>query len=150
MSSPPTGLPIENVSNIVLGEGGIAVSGNIWVRAGDGTGVKLSSEPQWITPTILSSNSIDNYNPGAGDIIRISTISTGNYVLTGMVPLDEIIRTIINVGVSGTVVLQHQSISSSEANRFITNNGSNFSIPPSGSSARLLYDPVSLRWRVFS
>ena len=93
----------------------------------------------------------DNLALGANAFIRIS--STGNYDLTGIVPLVTAetnmgrIIYIINVG-SNTINLKHESLLSDAANRFITHTGNQASMN-AGHIVLGIYDTIVSRWRVW-
>lgn len=129
--------------------------GNSFLIAG--TGIALSYNDAGNTLTINSSGvsvlspvaisgSQNNYNPGGGDVFRISASTTG-VNLTGMVLGNEKLRLLLNIGSTNNVTLAHESASSTAANRFITPNGGNYIVAPTG-SATLFYDDTSTRWRV--
>jgi hypothetical protein len=102
-----------------------------------------------LTPTALS-GSTDNWGPtglSAATVVRASA-GGANKNLTGIVaPSPAAARLLLlqNVG-AGSIVLKHD-VTSTAANRFLCPNSADYSLTPN-SSAFLLYDTASARWRV--
>lgn len=122
-----------------------------------GTGITLSYNDAGNTLTIGTSGVVvlspsgistsqNNYDPGSGDVIRLSASASGVNI-TGLVPRIEKLRILINIGSANNLTLNHQSSSSTAANRFITPNGGDYIVSPTG-SVSLFYDDTSTRWRV--
>lgn len=122
-----------------------------------GTGITLSYNDAGNTLTIGTSGvsvlspsgistSQNNYDPGSGDVLRLSASASGVNI-TGLVPRIEKLRILINIGSANNVTLNHESASSTAANRFITPNGGDYIVAPTGSTT-LFYDDTSTRWRV--
>jgi hypothetical protein len=104
----------------------------------------LASASQ-VTPTTLSA-SVNDYNPGAGDIYRLSASVAVN--ITGWVAwLDGTTKLLVNVG-SFAITLRNQNTLSAENNRFITPTGGDFNLAP-GSSMVAYWDATDSRVRVF-
>lgn len=97
------------------------------------------------SPSQITANQND-YNPGSGDIFRldadaarsVSGIAGGS---SGRCVL------LVNVG-SFAVTLNHQSASSTAANRIISPTAADYEIAANGASVALFYDATSSRWRV--
>lgn len=129
--------------------------GNSFLVAGTGIGLSYNDAGNTLTistsgvsvlsPTAIS-GSQNNYNPGAGDILRVSATTSGLNI-TGLVPGVEKLRILINIGSTHNLTLVNESASSTAANRFITPNGGNYIVAPTG-SATIFYDDTSTRWRV--
>lgn len=115
------------------------------VTASSGNITTLTTVPTVLSPSALGTDQND-WNPGVGDIIRLSASTTG-IDITGMVLRNEYTRVLINIGTANNVTLKHQSGSSTAANRFITSTGGDHIIPPSGTTT-VLYDSVDSRWRI--
>lgn len=104
-----------------------------------------SSGVNVLSPTAISTSQ-NNYDPGAGDVLRLSASASGVNI-TGLVPRIEKLRILINIGSTNNITLNNESASSTAANRFITPNGGNYIVAPTG-SVSLFYDDTSTRWRV--
>lgn len=108
----------------------------------------INSIPTYLSPSALSADT-DNWNPGYGDIIRVSGVTSG-IDITGLVAPTGIgsnyLRVLINIGTVNNLTLKHD-VTSTTGNRFLTPTGGDFVIPPSGNCS-LLYDLTSGRWRV--
>lgn len=124
------------------------------------TSVPLASFTQRmrsITPAVLPAGDTNNYSPAEGtaafyevQIIRQATNASGS-TLTGLDAsrvADGQFVVIENLG-TGTLTLAHESTSSLVGNRFTLPSGSSLAIG-SGSSAWLIYDGTSARWRIGS
>lgn len=130
-------MPIDYGSNNVTTTGLLtATSGSI---------TTLSTVPTFLSPSAISTSQ-NNYNPGAGDILRLSASASGVNI-TGIVLGTEYTRVIINIGATYNITLNNESTSSTAANRIITSTGGDHIIPPSGTTT-ILYDSTSTRWRV--
>jgi hypothetical protein len=104
-----------------------------------------SSGVNVLSPTAISTSQ-NNYDPGSGDVLRLSASASGVNI-TGLVPRIEKLRILINIGSTNNITLNNESASSTAANRFITPNGGNYIVAPTG-SVSLFYDDTSTRWRV--
>jgi len=101
--------------------------------------------PVFNSPASIGLNQGD-YNPGSGEIIRLTTSVTG-VAISGMIPQAEYVRVLLNVGTSGNIILKHEATTATAAYRFITSTGGDFIMAPTG-SATMIYDSTSSRWRV--
>ena len=128
-----------NTGKLKIGDGSTAWSGLSYLSGSSGSEINVSS------PSAISTSQ-NNYDPGSGDVLRLSASASGVNI-TGLVPRLEKIRLLINIGTTNNLTLVHESASSSSGNRFITPNGGNYIVAPTGSST-LFYDDTSLRWRV--
>lgn len=106
-----------------------------------------------ITPATLAAN-VNNYDPGDGECYRPSA-SGATRDITGLAPTGgnddgngngRKVR-LINVGAED-IRIMHQNASSTAANRFLNESGSDFTIS-TNEAVEAVYDPVTLRWRVF-
>lgn len=106
-----------------------------------------------ITPATLAAN-VNNYDPGDGECYRLSA-SGARRDITGLAPTggnDDGAGngrkvTFINVGAEDIRFI-NQSGSSTAANRFLNESGTDFTIS-TNESGDAVYDPVTLRWRMF-
>lgn len=111
------------------------INGDIWLQ--------LAAANQ-ITPTTLSA-SVNNYNPGAADIYRLSASVAVN--ITGWVAwYDGTTKLLVNVG-SFAITLRNQNSLSDENNRLITSTAGDLPLFPGG-SAVIYWDTTDSRVRV--
>lgn len=101
-----------------------------------------------LSPTVLSAD-VDNYNPGASNmVIRLSSSATHN--VTGLVftntQIDGEIHLLINQG-SNPIVLVDESTNSTAGNRFHNSVG-NVTLN-ADESADVIYDGTLQRWRIY-
>lgn len=94
---------------------------------------------------------LDDYNPTGIDgatIVRLQPVTADRF-LTGIVaaPPTAIKKTLVNVSASQSLILPHESASSTAANRFACRRESSVAIPPLG-AVDIFYDVTSSRWRV--
>jgi hypothetical protein len=116
---------------------------------GTGNITTVNTIPTFLAASALTTNT-NNWNPGYGDIIRVSG-STSGINITGLTAPtglgDQYVRIIINTGPSHNLTINHQSASSSSGNRFITSTGGDHLVAPTG-TVTILYDTVDSRWRI--
>jgi hypothetical protein len=102
------------------------------------------------SPGTLAAGDTNNYDIGKRMTILRLTPHASNSALTGIVATrGEKKITVFNVAASATLTLKHQNTGSSEENRIITHDGNDLVLAPD-ESAQLVYDFVTLRWRVSS
>lgn len=117
--------------------------GQIYTTAGS-----FAFEPTSVT---LSGNT-NNLGVGQNGLIRIQ--STGNYDLTGLIPIGGAAANawrviyILNRG-ANTITLKHEDANSTAENRFLTHNGNNVSLQ-ANHVVLGMYDGTSSRWRIWS
>lgn len=125
-----------------------ATAQGVWRITGNlGTGGGTLCSPP-LTPAQITSNQND-YAPGAAArFFRLST--DASRTITGLSVSQEDGREceVWNAG-SFNLVLAHESASSTAANRFVSQAGSNITLAP-GSSVSLRYDGTASRWRITS
>lgn len=131
----------DDMSTFLVAGSGISLNYN----DGGNTFTVATSGVVVLSPTAISSSQ-NNYNPGGGDVFRISASASG-VNLTGMVAGAEKLRLLLNIGSTHNITLVHESASSTAANRFIAPNGGNYIVAPTG-SATVFYDDTSARWRI--
>ena len=115
------------------------------LTATSGTITTLNTVPTYISPSALSTSQ-GNWNPGAGDIVRVSA-STSGVNISGIVLGSEYTRVVINIGTTHNITLKHQATTATSGNRIITSTGGDHIIPPTG-TVTILYDTIDSRWRV--
>jgi hypothetical protein len=115
------------------------------LTATSGTITTLNTVPTYISPSALSTSQ-GNWNPGAGDIVRVSA-STSGVNISGIVLGSEYTRVVINIGATHNITLKHQATTATSGNRIITSTGGDHIIPPTG-TVTILYDTIDSRWRV--
>lgn len=98
------------------------------------------------TPAQITGN-VNDYNPGAGTIVRLSTDAARN--ITGLVAGSSgARRLLVNVG-GFNAVLTHQDAASSAVNRFLNTTGANITLTPD-QAAWTWYDATTQRWRAYA
>jgi hypothetical protein len=130
-----------------------------WVRGISAATIADVAALQWVvmTPAQLTANT-DNWNPvdatdssitvDTAAIIRASTDASRNLTgLTAPNPADEKLIVLENIGAQDLVLITQAG--STAANQFICPDDANLTLSPD-SSAYLLYDSISARWRVTS
>ena len=130
--------PIQAPNEVFTVFGGAGISGLLRTS-------NLIYTPVFNSPASIGVNQGD-YNPGSGEIIRLST-SVSGVAISGMIPQAEYVRVLLNVGTSGNILLKHEAATATAAYRFITSTGGDYIMAPTG-SATMIYDSVSSRWRV--
>ncbi len=130
---------------LVGGTGVIADEERMSIDATEGVAMthRFSTEP--FTPSQITANQ-DDYDPGDTAFVRLSTDASRD--ITGVTGgTDGRLLTAINVG-SFDVVLKHQDVLSTAANRFLNNTGADITLGPNA-GADMHYDAADSRWRVF-
>lgn len=99
-----------------------------------------------VSPAQITGN-VNDYNPGAGTIVRVSTDASRN--ITGLVAGSSgSRRLIVNVG-GFDAVLTHQDAASSAVNRFLCASGGSITLTPE-LAALCWYDATTQRWRAYA
>lgn len=89
----------------------------------------------------------NNYNPGSGDIFRLTANAARS--ITGIVGGSSGKAILLmNVDSTDAITLKHQSTSSDAANRIIVPWAGDYVLAAAGGAALLLYDATDSRWRV--
>jgi hypothetical protein len=104
-----------------------------------------------LTPATLGANQ-NNYNPtgwSTANVIRLNTNSATDREITGAAAGQngEIKYLVHRANGTGRVILNHENASSTDVNRFLFANLTNFSIDPHD-MVGIWYDGTSQRWRV--
>lgn len=99
-----------------------------------------------VTPSEITADQ-NNYNPGTGDIFRLTANAARN--ITGIVAgADGKAIMLINVDSTDAITLKHASSSSDEANRILVPWEGDYVLAAKGGAALLVYDDTTDRWRV--
>lgn len=99
-----------------------------------------------VTPSQITADQ-NNYNPTVSGWTRLSSDAARN--VTGLVAgADGEMRVLANVG-SFNITLNHESASSTAANRFTATSAADVTITP-GRFVHVIYDATTARWRVSS
>lgn len=99
-----------------------------------------------VTPAEITANT-NNYNPGTGDIFRLTADAARN--ITGVVARndgDAIL--LINVDSTDAITLKHASADSTDVNRILVPWEGDYVLSAKGGAALLVYDGTTDRWRV--
>ncbi len=111
---------------------------------GGGTWRAVSNSPAQITAAQ------NNYNPGNTSYFQRWSTDASRQI-TGLTfsttQVDGQVHEIWNVGTQD-IVLVHESVSSTAANRFTNSSGANYTLT-TNQGARVIYDAGAARWRVF-
>lgn len=99
-----------------------------------------------VSPSELTADQ-NNYNPGVGDIFRLTANAARN--ITGLAGGSEgKAILLLNVDSTDAITLKHQSTSSDAANRIIVPWAGDYVLAAAGGAALLVYDGTTERWRV--
>ena len=152
-------LSLISTSGVIMGSGSIAISGELYVRATSGVGgISVATVPVWSTPSPISVGNVEDYAT-TGSMIRLSTSVSSGCTIGGIDvysgdPYSDNLLINIHPSGSGTIMLKHESTSSSPYNRFSLPGESGLYIHPylssSGCAVRVIYDTESYRWRAFT
>lgn len=113
------------------------IQGSLPIKSG-------SLEIQAASPAQITGDQ-NNYNPSPAGFWRLS--SDASRTITGIAGVyDGRVLNIVNVG-SQNIVLANQHVGSFAVNRIITGTGANITLA-ADDTAMLVYDAVTLRWRV--
>lgn len=98
------------------------------------------------SPAEIAANT-NNYEPGAGDIFRLT--ADGAYNLTGIVARasGEAVL-LINVGTTHDITIKHASGDSTDVNRILVPWEGDYVMSAKGGATLLIYDDTTDRWRV--
>lgn len=116
-------------------------SGQVTISASD-----VTAAGAYIWNTIEATANLNDHAPGTATVLRISA-NTANRSITGFSGGGEnkVLR-LINVA-TNILTLVHNSTASDSSNRLLLDTGTNRTLDEND-QAELLYDPVSMRWRV--
>jgi hypothetical protein len=98
------------------------------------------------SPAEITANT-NNYDPGAGDIFRLTADAARN--ITGIVARangDAIL--LINVDSADAITLKHADAASTDVNRILVPWEGDYVLAAKGGAALLIYDGTTDRWRV--
>jgi hypothetical protein len=116
-------------------------SGQVTISASD-----VTAAGAYIWNTIEATANLNDHSPGTATVLRISA-NSANRSITGFSGGGEnkALR-LINVA-TNILTLVHNSTASDSSNRLLLDAGTNRTLDEND-QAELLYDPVSMRWRV--
>ena len=101
-----------------------------------------------VTPTGLGSVvNVTGYNPGSGDIYRLSSSTGVNIWGLGVTGIDGESKLLVNVGTTGSITLQHATGPNGNAQFAVPWQGS-YVMSTRGGAALVVYDATSSVWRV--
>jgi hypothetical protein len=98
-----------------------------------------------LTPAQITADQ-NNYNPGVAWFYRLSTDASRNVTGLSIAQVDGQMIRIVNVG-SFNIVLKHQDVGSTAANRFLCNGAADITLAADEEAAGW-YDGTTARWRV--
>jgi hypothetical protein len=99
-----------------------------------------------VSPAEITENT-NNYNPGTGDIFRLTANAARN--ITGIVArTDGAAILLINVDSTDAITLKHASADSTDVNRILVPWEGDYVMSAKGGAALLVYDDTTDRWRV--
>ena len=103
------------------------------------------SAPPYLWATVAATANLHNYAPGTATVLRVDPTSAR--LVTGFAggASNKALR-VVNVA-TNPITLVHGSTSSDTQNRLLIDTGTN-RVLDENDQAELLYDPISLRWRV--
>jgi hypothetical protein len=98
------------------------------------------------SPAEITANA-DNYDPGTGDIFRIT--ADGAHNITGVVARDDgAAILLINIGATNAITIKHADAASTDVNRVMVPWEGDYVLAAKGGAALLVYDGTTDRWRV--
>lgn len=105
----------------------------------------VTAAPPFLWGSVSATANLNNYAPGTATVLRITGDTTR--LVTGFAggSQNKILR-LVNVA-TNILTLVHNSTASDSSNRLLLDTGTNRSLDEND-QAELLYDPISLRWRV--
>jgi hypothetical protein len=115
-----------------------------------GSAVTLDATPVSATPAAISADQ-NNYAPGAGDILRISSSSTNTLNITGFgtaTTSKHVLLVNVSTHTSSSISLKHQNASSEAAQRVIVPWAGDAVLTPNGGAVVVIRDATDSRWRV--
>jgi len=115
-----------------------------------GSAVTLDATPVSATPAVISADQ-NNYAPGAGDILRISSSSTNTLNITGFgtaTTSKHVLLVNVSTHTSSSISLKHQNASSEAAQRVVVPWAGDAVLTPNGGAVVVIRDATDSRWRV--
>lgn len=150
-------LDIIITDGVIAGSGSIAMSGECYVRATNGVGgIRVATVPVWSAAAEIGIGNVENYSM-PGSMIRLSSsVATGCSIggISENYSYDDKLLINVNPNGGGSITLKHNSSGSTATNRFSLPGASGLFIhpylSPSGSTVRVVYDPVEQRWKALT
>lgn len=150
-----------NITSTASGSGGVAsvngitsamqiIAGTGIAVAAGGTTVSVATNVVTASPSAISASQ-NNYDPGSGDIFRLSSSSTNTLNITGLATASMSKQSLlINVSThtSSVLALKHQNTDSTATQRIISPWAGDVVLSPNGGAAVVVYDDTDSRWRV--
>jgi hypothetical protein len=115
-----------------------------------GSAVTLDATPVSATPAAISADQ-NNYAPGAGDILRISSSSTNALNITGFgtaTTSRHVLLVNVSTHTSSVIAIKHQNTNSEAAQRAIVPWAGDALLSPNGGAVVVIRDATDSRWRV--
>ncbi len=115
-----------------------------------GSTVTLDATPVSATPAAISADQ-NNYAPGAGDILRLSSSSTNTLNITGLgtaTTSKHVLLVNVSTHTSSVIAIKHQNTNSEAAQRAIVPWASDALLTPNGGAMVVIRDATDSRWRV--
>jgi hypothetical protein len=116
-------------------------SGQVAISASD-----VTAAGAYIWSTIEATANLNNHSPGTATVLRISANSANRSITGFSGGVENKALRLINVA-TNILTLVHNSTASDSSNRLLLDSGTNRTLDEND-QAELLYDPVSMRWRV--
>jgi hypothetical protein len=115
-----------------------------------GSAVTLDATPVSATPAAISADQ-NNYAPGAGDILRLSSSSTNTLNITGFgtaTTSRHVLLVNVSTHTSSVIAIKHQNTNSEAAQRAIVPWAGDALLSPNGGAVVVIRDATDSRWRV--
>jgi hypothetical protein len=115
-----------------------------------GSAVTLDASPVYATPAAISASQ-NNYAPGSGDILRLSSSSTSTLNITGFSTSsmsNQVLLINVSTHTSSVLAVKHSSSSSVSTNQVLVPWAGDCLLPPNGGSAVVIRDATSSVWRI--
>ena len=115
-----------------------------------GSAVTLDASPVYATPAAISVNTND-YAPGSGDILRLSSSSTSTLNITGFSTSsmsNQVLLVNVSTHTSSVLAIKHSSSSSVSTNQVLVPWAGDCSLTPNGGAAVVIRDATSSVWRI--
>lgn len=115
-----------------------------------GSAVTLDASPVYASPAAISASQND-YAPGSGDILRLSSSSTATVNITGFSTssmASQVLLVNVSTHTSSVIAIKHSSSSSVATNQVIVPWAGDFLLPPNGGAGVVIRDTTDARWRI--
>ena len=115
-----------------------------------GSAVTLDASPVYATPAAISASQ-NNYAPGFGDILRLSSSNTSTLNITGFSTSsmsNQALLINVSTHTSSVLAIKHSSSSSVSTNQVLVPWAGDCLLPPNGGAAVVIRDATSSVWRI--